>query len=126
MSIFWFIPVLELNEFISPGSLKGLLSLGVWKSSPCPGIWLGLQKSKFDWFCRLEPSVSPAQSQTDTRSGQVISWGATLKMKTGSIQRGVESGASCPLTLYRDPSLLTRGRPINRNGRLIRADFKFS
>lgn len=90
MSVFWFIPVLELNEFISPGSLKGLLlSSGVWKSSPCPGLWLGLQKSKCDWFCRLEePSVSPAQTQTDTRSGSVLSWVATRKMKTGSRQWG--------------------------------------
>lgn len=66
-----YVPVLELKGLITSASGKGLLSLGVWKGSPCPCpcpcawvcvCWLGvggLQKSNEDWLWRLQPDGGP-------------------------------------------------------------------
>lgn len=58
------LPVLELNKLMMSVSGKGLLSLGVWKGSPCPwaATWLGvgeLQKSKAGWLWMLQPEGGP-------------------------------------------------------------------
>lgn len=51
---------------------KGLLSLGVWKGSPCPwaATWLGvgeLQKSKDGWLWMLQPEGGPTSFRPERK-----------------------------------------------------------
>lgn len=68
------LPVLELNMLIMSVSGKGLLSLGVWKGSPCPwaATWLGvgeLQKSKAGWLWMLQPDGGPTSFRPGEKFG---------------------------------------------------------